>query len=160
MLAKDNRKAKRRRGPSGDAAKDEGRVLCHSCWADDLYAMEGTMNLTRILEDMTNAIERLGMKALGTWLDNFGCSEASMWHRISKANSIFYAKKALFCDHKLPVTRRTDAFYSTCVPVALHGAGEWAYTVNVPGFAHLGIGESVVESFACAGDQTSAGLIT
>ena len=95
------------------------------------YAMAGTMNhLTRILEDMTNAIERLGirwkekslttvaglfteykpgdvveiisnsgirwiwrvvegMEALGTWLDNRGSSEASMWHRISKANSMF-----------------------------------------------------------------------
>ena len=41
---------------------------------------------------------------------------------------MFYAKKALFCDPKLPVKRRIDAFYSTCVPAALHGAGEWAYT--------------------------------
>ena len=53
----------RRRGSSGEAVKDEGRVLHHLCWADDLYAMAGTMNhLTRILEDMTNAVERLGMK--------------------------------------------------------------------------------------------------
>ena len=38
-------------------------MLHHLCWADDLYAMAGTMNhLTRILEDMTNAIERLGMR--------------------------------------------------------------------------------------------------
>ena len=58
MLARDYRKAqKRRRGSSGDAVKDEGQVLHHLCWADDLYAMAGTMNhLTRILEDMTNAI--------------------------------------------------------------------------------------------------------
>ena len=27
---------------------------------------------------------------------------------------------------KLPVKKRIDAFYSTCVPAALHGAGEWA----------------------------------
>ena len=144
MLAKDYRKAqKRRRGSSGDAVKDEGRVLHHLCWADDLYAMAGAMNhLTRILEDMTNAIERLGMRwieksltivagpfteykpgdvveiisnsggrwtwrvvegmeALGTWLDNRGSSEASKWHRISQANSMFYAKRALFCDPKL-----------------------------------------------------------
>ena len=40
MLAKDYRKAqKRRRGSLGDAVKDEGRVLHHLCWADDLYAM-------------------------------------------------------------------------------------------------------------------------
>ena len=60
ILARDYRKAqKRRRGSSGDAV----RVLHHLCWADDLYAMAGTMNhLTRILEDMTNAIERLGMR--------------------------------------------------------------------------------------------------
>ena len=128
--------------------------------------------MTRILEDKTNAIERLGMRwkeksltivagpfteykpgdtveiisnggvrwiwrvvegmeALGTWLDNRGCSEASMWHRISKANSMFYAKKALFCDPKLPVKKRIEAFYSTCVPAALHGAGEWAYTQSM-----------------------------
>ena len=72
-----------------------------------------------------------GMEALGTWLDNRGCSEASMWHRISKANFMFYAKRALFCDPKLPVKRRIDAFYSTCVPAALHGAGEWAYTQSM-----------------------------
>ena len=54
-----------------------------------------------------------------------------MWHRISKANSMFYAKKALFCDPKLPVKRRIDAFYSTCVPAALHRAGVWAYTQSM-----------------------------
>ena len=61
---RDYRKAqKRHRGSSGDAVKDEGQVLHHLCGADDLYAMAGTMNhLTRILEDMTNAIERLGMR--------------------------------------------------------------------------------------------------
>ena len=38
-------------------------MVHHLCWADDLYAMAGAMNhLTRILEDMTNAIERLGMR--------------------------------------------------------------------------------------------------
>ena len=173
-LARDYRKSrKRRRGSSGEAVKDEGRVLHHLCWADDLYAMAGTMNhLTRILEDMTNAIQRLGirwkeksltivagpfaeyksgdvveivrnsgrrwvwrvvegMEALGTWLDNRGCSEASMWHRISKANSMFYAKKALFCAPKLPVKRRIDAFWSTCAPAAFHGAGEWAFTQSM-----------------------------
>ena len=40
MLARDNRKAKkRRRGSSGDVEKEEGQVLHHLCWADDLYAM-------------------------------------------------------------------------------------------------------------------------
>ena len=77
------------------------------------------------------------MEALGTWLDNRGCSEVSMWHRILKANSMFYAKKALFCDTNLPVKRRIDAFYSTCVPAALHGAGEWALRSQC---AHLGTG--------------------
>ena len=56
-------KPKRRLGSSGEDVKDEGRVLHHLCWADALYAMAGTMNhLTRILEDKTNAIERLGMR--------------------------------------------------------------------------------------------------
>ena len=113
-------------------------------------------HLTRILEDLTDAVERFcmrwkeksltivagplteykpgdnveiksnsgtrwilhvveGMEALGTWLDNRCCSEAGMWHWISKAKSMFYAKKAVFCDPKLPVKRRIDAFYSTCI---------------------------------------------
>ena len=84
-----------------------------------------------------------------------------MWHTISKAHSMFYAKKALFCDPKLPVKKRIDAFYSTCVPAALHGAGEMGlHTVNVPGSAHLGTGLSFDVSCACAGELTSAGLIT
>ena len=54
---------KNRRGSSGDVVKEEGQMPHYLCWADDLYAMAGTMNhLTRILEDMTNAIERLGMR--------------------------------------------------------------------------------------------------
>ena len=50
MLARDYCKAKKRNcGSSGDAVKDEDQMLHHSCWADDLYAMAGTMNhLTRI----------------------------------------------------------------------------------------------------------------
>ena len=62
-----------------------------------------------------------------------------MWHRISKANSMFYAKKALFCDPKMQVKRSIDAFYSTCVPVAIHGAGGWAYTHSM--FQSLRISE-------------------
>ena len=63
MLAKDYRKVKKRRGSSGEDVKDEGRVLHHLSWVDDLYAMAGTMNqLTRILEDKTNAIQRMGMR--------------------------------------------------------------------------------------------------
>ena len=146
-------------------------MLHHLCLADDLYVMAGTMNhLTRILEDMSNAIECLGMRwkeksltivagpftefktgdvveiisnsgirwiwrvvegmeALRTSLDNRGCSEVSMWHRISKANSMIYAKNALFCDPKLPVKRRRSM-----------GLVKGLHTVNVPGFAHLGTG--------------------
>ena len=81
-----------------------------------------------------------GMEALGTWLDNRGCSEASMLYRISKGNSIFYAKKASLCDPKLPVKRRIDAFYPTCAPAALHGA-LGLHAVNVRG-AYLGTGEA------------------
>ena len=84
-------------------------MLHHLCWADDLYAMAGTMNhLTRILgmrwkEKSLNIVAgpfteykpgdvaeivssgkrwvwRVveGKEALGTWLDNRGCSEASV----------------------------------------------------------------------------------
>ena len=72
-----------------------------------------------------------GMEALGSWLDSRGCSEASLWHRISKGNSLFFAKKAMLCDPKVPVKRRIRAFYSTCVAAVLHGAGEWAYTQSM-----------------------------
>ena len=41
---------------------------------------------------------------------------------------VFFAKKALFCDPKIPVSKRISAFYSTCVPTVLHGAGECAFT--------------------------------
>ena len=56
------------------------------------------------------------MKALGTRLDSRGCSEASLWRRISEANSMFSAKKALFCDPKR----------LRCVI-----AGEWASTQSM-----------------------------
>ena len=63
-LATDYRRAqKKRRGPSCDSVVNGGRVLHHLCWADDLYAMAGTKDhLTRILRDMTNSIEQLGMQ--------------------------------------------------------------------------------------------------
>ena len=138
MFARDSRKAqKKRRGSSGDAVKDEGQVLHHLYWADDLYAMAGAMNhLTRLLEGMTKAIERLGMRwkeksltivagpfteykpgdvveiisnsgirwiwrvvegmeALGTWLDNRGCSEASMWHRDLQSQLHVFTRRRL-----------------------------------------------------------------
>ena len=154
-LARDYRNVhERRRGSSGDSVKDDGQVLHHSCWADDSYAMAGTLNhLTRILEDMINAIERLGkrwkeksltivggpfteyklgdvveiisnsgkrcvwrvvegVEALGTWLDNRGCSEASMWHTGSpKPTPCSMRRRHFFsCDPKLPLKRRIDAF--------------------------------------------------
>ena len=53
---------KKHRGSSGAATETGGRVLHHLCWAD-LYAMAGTMDhLTRVLGDMTNSIEQLGMQ--------------------------------------------------------------------------------------------------
>ena len=99
-------------------------------------------HLTRILRDMTNSIEQLGMQwkeksltivaglrrlvegmeARGSWLDSRGWSEASFLHRISKGNSLFFAKKALLCDPKVPVKRRIHAFHSTCVAAVLHGS--------------------------------------
>ena len=67
-----------------------------------------------------------------------------MWHRISKANSTFYAKKAFFCDPELQVKRRIDAFHWTCVPAAVHGVGEWAFAQSV--FQALRIWELVEAS--------------
>ena len=41
----------------------DGLVLHHLCWADDLYAMAGSIeNLIRILTDITNAVEELNMR--------------------------------------------------------------------------------------------------
>ena len=41
----------------------DGLVLHHLCWADDLYAMAGSIeHLIRILTDMTNAVEDLNMR--------------------------------------------------------------------------------------------------
>ena len=43
MLAEDYRKARKRRGSSGEGVKDEGRVLHHLCWADD-FVRDGRYN--------------------------------------------------------------------------------------------------------------------
>ena len=157
--------------------------------------MAGTMNhLTRILEDMANANERLGIRlkeksltivagpsteykpgdvveivsnsgrrwvwrALGTWLDNRGCSEASMWHRISKANSMFYAKRALFCDPKLPCQSRCVLTPSIRRVCQLRSK----VLVNGPSLSQCSKGcvfgscENFVACFAYEGDQMSAG---
>ena len=56
-----------------------------------------------------------GFEALGSWLDARSCSEASLWHRLAKANSLFFAKKSPFCGPKIPIKRRIHAFYSTCM---------------------------------------------
>ena len=129
------RKTRRRSFPDEDMNGTDGLVLHHLCWADDLYAMAGSIeHLIRILTDMTNAVEDLnmrwkekslkivagpytqhkpgqtieivskggrkytwhvkeGMEVLGTWLDSRGCSETSMWHRISKGNSFVLCEK-------------------------------------------------------------------
>ena len=130
-LATEYRRKKCRRTFSGENMKGaDGPVLHYLCWADDLYAMAGSIeHLIRILSDMTNAVEGLdmmwkekslkivagpytnyksgqkiemlskngikyfwqvvdGMEALGTWLDNRGGPETSLWHRISKGNYV------------------------------------------------------------------------
>ena len=63
-LATDYRRAlKKRHGPSSDAVDNGGLVLHHLCWANDSYAMSGTMDrLTRKVKDMTSSIEWLGMQ--------------------------------------------------------------------------------------------------
>ena len=74
---------KRRRGTSGEVTRNEGRVLNHLCWTDDLYATTGTMDhLTRILVVLTNSIERLvalrwrveGVKQYTSFV-TFSCNE-------------------------------------------------------------------------------------
>ena len=154
--------AERKRNDEAHQVIQWKTVLHHLCWADVLYAMAGMMDhLTRILRDMTNSVEQLGMRwkekclsiaawpyteckagdvveifsdkgrrwvwrvvegmeALGSWLDSRGCSVA-----------LFFAKKALLCDPKVPVKRRMHAFYSTCEAAVLHGACEWAYTQSM-----------------------------
>ena len=73
-----------------------------------------------------------GLEALGSWLDVRGCSEASLWHRLAKANSLFNAKKPLLCDPKILVKRRIQCFLLYLrVAAALNGAGEWAYTQSM-----------------------------
>ena len=57
---------------------------------------------------------------------------------------MFFAKKALFCDPKILVKKRNDAFYTTCVPTVLTS---WCrrmdfHTGPVPLDAHLGVGET------------------
>ena len=52
-------------------------------------------------------------------------------YRISKGNALFFAKKALMCDPKIPVKKRIRAFYASCVSSVLHGAGERAYTLSL-----------------------------
>ena len=72
-----------------------------------------------------------GMEALGSWLASRGCSEASFWHRISKSNSLSFAKEALLRDPKVPVKRRIHVFCALCAISVLHGAGAWAYTQSM-----------------------------
>ena len=57
------RKRRRRSFPDEDMNGTEESVLHHLCWADDLYAMAGSIeHLIRILTDMTNAVEDLDMR--------------------------------------------------------------------------------------------------
>ena len=48
------------------------------------------------------------------------CSEASLWHRFCKTNSMFYAKNALLCDPKLPVKSVRGCGASWCWWMGLH----------------------------------------
>ena len=67
-LATDNRKAqKRRRGSSVEAAKDDGRVLHHLCWADDLYVMAGTMKIGHEMEREKSYHRCWAIRRVQTW---------------------------------------------------------------------------------------------
>ena len=63
-LATEYRRKKYRRTYSEEDTKGKGDpALHHLCWADDLYAMAGSIeHLIRILTDMTNAVEDLDMR--------------------------------------------------------------------------------------------------
>ena len=201
MLAKDYRKSqKRRRGSSGDAVKDEGRVLHHFCWADDLYAM-ALNHLTRILEDMTNAVERLGMrwkeKSLTIVAGPFTeykpgdvveiISDSGKrwiwrvwraWRHWTRGWTIEAARRpACGTGSPKPTPCSTRRRLCSVIPNCLSKGEFTPFTrrvcqlcsmVLVNGLTHsqcsslckFGNWESFVKSCACAGDLTSAGLIT
>ena len=47
-----------------------------------------------------------------------------MAQNLQKGNSMFFAKRALLCDPKVPVKKRIHAVHSTFAAEVLHGAGE------------------------------------
>ena len=171
-------------------------MLHHLCWANNLYAMAGSIeHLIRILTDMTNAVEDLdmrwkekslkivaykpgqtieivskrgrkyiwhvteGMEALGTWLDSRGCSETSMWHRISKGNSLFYAKRPSSVTPRFRSASAYRPFILLVFPLC--------FMVQENGLLHkvcsnrcvLGSWVNYAVSFAFEDDQMRAGLI-
>ena len=74
--------------------------------------------------------------------------------RISKTNSMFHAKKALFCDPKLPVKRRIDAFYSTCSMVLVNGPARSQCS------GHCAFGNWEASSSLCLRRRPNAGPTT
>ena len=69
------------------------------------------------------------MEALGTWLDSRGCSEASLWHRISKGNCVIpnFQSRGVLTPFIRSVLLR-------CFMVVVNGL----HAVHVSGTAHLG----------------------
>ena len=72
-----------------------------------------------------------GRGGTGYFARRAGSFGGECFHRISKGNALFFAKKALMCDPKIPVKKRIRAFYASCVSSVLHGAGERAYTQSM-----------------------------
>ena len=163
-----NRKAqKTRRGSPGEALKNEGRVLHHLCWADDLH------------EDMTNAIERLGMrwkeisltivpvpfteyKGSGVWW--------RAWKHWARGGTIAAARRPA-CSTESPkptpcfTRRRPCSAIPNCLSRSVstpstrrvHLSWCWRmglHSVNIPRAAYL------VACFACDRNQRSAGPST
>ena len=84
-----------------------------------------------------------GLEALGSWLGARGCWEASVWHKIAKANSLFHAKQSLLCDPK-----GSGQESHTCLLLHVCGCcSAWCwrvgiYAVYVSGVAYLGAGQT------------------
>ena len=168
-LATDHCKAqKRRRGSSGEAVKDEGRVLHHLCWADDLHAIAGTM----LGHSRSTNLEMLLRTSATVAKAGFGeCWRA--WRHWARGWTIEAARKPA-CGTESPKptpcsTRRSPNCRSRGVLTpSTRRVHQRRSMVLVNGpirsqcSRHCVFGNwgSFVESCACEGDQASAGPTT
>ena len=132
----------------------------HCCWAIHEYKPGD------VVEILSNSGRRWtwrvveGMEALVRGWTIVAARRPSVWQQDLQSQFHVLREEGFVCDPQLLVKRRIDAFHSTCAPAALHGAGEWAYTQSMFQALRIWNWGKFVEFCACAGDQTSAGLIT